>query len=62
MSGTNGISVDGVAQTVENTFYTVVGLGVLGVQHLRVQRRELAKRVSGAMRQVADEIERTAGS
>jgi hypothetical protein len=61
MSGTNGISVDGVAQTVENTFYTVVGLGVLGVQHLRVQRRQMAKQVSSVMRQVADQIERTAG-
>ena len=41
-------------QAVENTLYTAVGLGILGFQHLQVQRRELAKQVAGAVRQVTE--------
>ena len=41
MSGIAGISVDDVTDAVENTVYTAVGLGILGFQHLQVQRREL---------------------
>jgi hypothetical protein len=61
MSGIAGISVDDVTDAVENTVYTAVGLGILGFQHLQVQRRELTKQVSGVVRQVADQVERTVG-
>ena len=44
MSGIAGISVDDVTDAVENTVYTAVGLGILGFQHLQVQRRELRSR------------------
>jgi hypothetical protein len=55
------ISVDDVTHALENTVYTAVGLSILGFQHLQVQRRELAKQVAGAMRQVTDQVERTVG-
>ena len=61
MSGIAGISVDDVTDAVENTLYTAVGLGILGFQHLQVQRRELSKQVSGVVRQVPDQVERTVG-
>lgn len=61
MSGIAGISVDDVTDAVENTVYTAVGLGILGFQHLQVQRRELTKQVSGLVRQVTDQVERTVG-
>ena len=61
MSGIAGISVDDVTNAVENTVYTAVGLGILGFQHLQVQRRELTKQMSGALRQVTDQVERTIG-
>jgi hypothetical protein len=56
-----GISVDDLSTTVENTVYTVVGLGILGFQHLQVQRRELERHVWATARQVADQVERMAG-
>ena len=61
MSGIAGISVEDVTDAVENTVYTAVGLGILGFQHLQVQRRELTKQVSGLVRQVTDQVERTVG-
>lgn len=61
MSRIAGISVDDVTQAVENTVYTAVGLGILGFQHLQVQRRELAKQVSGVVRQVTDQVGRPVG-
>ena len=52
-----GISVDDVTDAVENTVYTAVGLGILGFQHLQVQRRELEQVLDAvASRQV---VERT---
>jgi hypothetical protein len=51
-----GISVDDLATTVENAVYTVVGLGILGFQHLQVQRRELMRALDATVRQV---VERT---
>jgi hypothetical protein len=32
-----------ISKTVENTLYTAVGLGILGFQHLQVQRRQLER-------------------
>jgi hypothetical protein len=54
-----GISVDDLTSAVENTLYTAVGLGILGFQHLQVQRRELERHVSATVRQVADQVERS---
>jgi hypothetical protein len=48
-----------VGNVVESTVYTAVGLGILGFQHLQVQRRELARKLSATVRQVADEVGRT---
>jgi 2C-methyl-D-erythritol 2,4-cyclodiphosphate synthase len=56
-----GISVDDITHAVEDAFYAAVGLGILGFQHLQVQRRELAKQVAGAVRQVTEQVERTIG-
>ena len=57
----SGISVDEVTKRVENTVYTAVGLGILGFQHLQVQRRELRRSLDAVLRQVADAAGRTAG-
>ena len=59
MSGIAGISVDDVTEAVENTLYTAVGLGILGLQHLQVQRRELERQVTATVRQLAEQVERT---
>jgi predicted urease superfamily metal-dependent hydrolase len=56
-----GITVDEVTKRVENTVYTAVGLGILGFQHLQVQRRELRRSLDAVLRQVADAAGRTAG-
>jgi hypothetical protein len=58
----SGISVDDLTTAVENTVYTAVGLGILGFQHLQVQRRQLARQVSSTVRQVAEQVERTVAS
>ena len=54
MSGIAGISVDDVTNAVENTVYTAVGLGILGVQHLQVQRRQLMRALDATVRQVVE--------
>jgi hypothetical protein len=54
-------SADDVATAVENTVYTAVGLGILGYQHLQVQRRELRRQLVSAARALAGEVERTVG-
>lgn len=53
------ISTDDLATTVENTVYTAVGLGILGFQHLQVQRRALSRQVETTLRLVADQVERS---
>jgi hypothetical protein len=50
------ISVEDVSRRVENTVYTAVGLGILGFQHLQVQRRQLMQALDATVRQV---VERT---
>lgn len=55
----SAISVDDLTTAVENTVYTAVGLGILGFQHLQVQRRELERSVTTTVRAVAEQIERT---
>ncbi len=50
-----GISIDDLGKRVEETVYTAVGLGILGYQHLQVQRRQLARSLSGLVRQVAEQ-------
>jgi len=54
-----GISVDDLATAVENTVFTAVGLGLLGFQHLQVQRRQLESQVTSTVRQVVEQVERT---
>lgn len=54
-----GISVDNVTDAVENTVFTAVGLGILGFQHLQVQRRELERTVAATVRQLAEQVEHT---
>jgi hypothetical protein len=56
----SGISVDDLTTAVENTVYTAIGLGILGFQHLQVQRRQLRRHVESAVRQVAEQVERAA--
>lgn len=58
----SGISVDEVTKRVENTVYTAVGLGILGFQHLQVQRQQLARQVSATVRGVTEQVEQTLGS
>jgi hypothetical protein len=54
------ISVDDITRRVENTLYTAVGLGILGFQHLQVQRRQLARSLDAVVRQVTERPDRTA--
>jgi hypothetical protein len=54
-------TVDDLTTTVENTVYTAVGLGILGFQHLQVQRRELQRQLAAVARDVADRVERATG-
>jgi hypothetical protein len=56
------ISTDDLATTVENTVYTAVGLGILGFQHLQVQRRDLSRQVGTTLRLVAEQVERAVPS
>lgn len=58
----SAISVDDLTTAVENTVYTAVGLGILGFQHLQVQRRELERTVTATVRVVAEQFERTVGA
>jgi uncharacterized protein HemX len=55
----SGISVDDLATSVENAVYTAVGLGILGFQHLQVQRQQLTRQVSATVRGVTEQVERT---
>ncbi|HEX6237408.1 MAG TPA: hypothetical protein VFZ68_09445 [Acidimicrobiales bacterium] len=51
-----GISRDDVAHRAGEALYTAVGLGVLGVQHLQVQRRELARAVGDARARLGERL------
>ncbi|HEX6419775.1 MAG TPA: hypothetical protein VFZ77_14845 [Acidimicrobiales bacterium] len=53
------LSADDLATTLENAVYTAVGLGILGFQHLQVQRQQLARQVSATVRGVTEQVERT---
>jgi hypothetical protein len=56
------LSADDLATTLENAVYTAVGLGILGFQHLQVQRQQLARQVSATVRGVTEQVEQTLGS
>jgi hypothetical protein len=43
-------------KTVEDTIYTAVGLGVLGFQHLQVQRQELKRSLSSTLESVEERL------
>lgn len=51
-----GISRDDVTHRAEEALYTAVGLGILGVQHLQVQRRELARALDGARERLGRQV------
>jgi hypothetical protein len=53
-----GISTEDISRHAENALYTVVGLGILGFQHLAVQRRELQRTLETTARAVAEAAER----
>jgi hypothetical protein len=55
-----GISVDDLRTSAENTLYTAVGLGILGFQHLQVQRRQLERQVTTTVRHLAEQVEHAA--
>lgn len=55
------IPVDDLATKVENAVFTAVGLGILGFQHVQVQRREISRQVSTVVRSVGEQVERTLG-
>ena len=42
------ISVDDIPRLVEDTVYTAVGLGVLGLQRVQVQRQQLKRSLSSS--------------
>lgn len=55
-------SADDIPKAVEDTFYTAVGLGVLGFQRLQVHRQELKRTMAatlGDYRQALDDGLRT---
>lgn len=60
------ISTERLARTVEDTIYTAVGLGVLGFQHLQVQRQELKRSLSSTLESVearlSDVLDRARGA
>jgi hypothetical protein len=43
-------SSDDISRRVENTLYTAVGLGILGFQHLQVQRQQLKRAIQNALK------------
>ena len=56
-----GISVEDLSRHAENVVYTAVGLGILGFQHLAVQRRQLQRTLESTVRSVVEAAERTVG-
>ncbi|MGH9230001.1 MAG: hypothetical protein ACRD07_14970 [Acidimicrobiales bacterium] len=44
------LSTDDISRRVENTVYTAVGLGILGFQHLQVQRQQLKRALENALK------------
>ena len=65
MADSDLISIDDIASAVHDALYTAVGLGILGFNHLQVQRREVAAQVGAAVRAVSetvtDRVDRVAG-
>ncbi|MGH9192692.1 MAG: hypothetical protein ACRDZ0_09530 [Acidimicrobiales bacterium] len=41
---------DDITRRVENTVYTAVGLGILGFQHLQVQRQQLKRALENVLK------------
>ena len=39
-----------ISKRIENTVYTAVGLGILGFQHLQVQRQQLKRVIENALK------------
>jgi hypothetical protein len=43
-------STEEISKRIENTVYTAVGLGILGFQHLQVQRQQLKRAIENALK------------
>ncbi len=54
-----GITAEDLGRHAENAVYTAVGLGILGFQHLAVQRREIQRSLETTVRAVVEAAERT---
>lgn len=65
MSRASGISLDDVSSATKDAVYTAVGLGILGVNHVQAQRRQLQRQVEDTVRAVTEtlteRVERAAG-
>jgi phosphate uptake regulator len=48
---------DDMPKAVQNTFYTAVGLGVLGFQRLQVHRQELKRTMSATLDDALDALD-----
>ncbi len=48
---------DDLAERIRDAAYTVVGLGVLGVQRLQVQRRDLSRSLRPQVRDAASRLQ-----
>lgn len=50
LRGVPRLSTDDISRRLENTVYTAVGLGILGFQHLQVQRQQLKRALQNALK------------
>ena len=50
LHGVPRLSTDDISRRLENTVYTAVGLGILGFQHLQVQRQQLKRALQNALK------------
>jgi hypothetical protein len=50
LRGVPRLSTEDISRRVENTVYTAVGLGILGFQHLQVQRQQLKRAIQNALK------------
>lgn len=51
-----------IVDRVKDAAYAAVGLGVLGVQHLQVKRRDVTKQLEPQVRETAERLQRLASA
>jgi hypothetical protein len=65
MADPDPISIDDITSAVHDALVTAVGLGILGFNHLQVQRREVSTQVGAVVRAVSEtvseQVDRLAG-